>query len=116
LGPAIQEAGGGKCRKARLKVRAQRTTPVPDAYHPPELSDNEPVTNVIKYEQQAMVRSAISQLDEDDRTLVKLGMAGLTQAEIAKELGRPKSTVGKALGRIRRELAAILENSTDLAV
>lgn len=79
-------------RTRRKAYRAQTTLEAIEDAAP--LSDHTPADDVLLGEQQALVRGALSRLDENQRVAIEAAYYdGLSHSEIAQKLGKPLGTV-----------------------
>jgi len=71
-----------------------RLVPEPIAHHQPE-------DHLLLKEQDATVEIALSELSEEERTIVEMTMDGYSQDEIGERLGKSRSAVAKKLERLK---------------
>lgn len=77
-------------------------------------SQVDPVSSVLKAEQQESVRSAVQQLDELDRQVLMLKyVEGWTYRQLAEMLGVSEDTIEYRLLKSRKRLKALLQRQGD---
>ncbi len=80
------------------------------AGHPPEVAPNIPLEQAFQQEQSQEVRSALAQLSEEEQQILTLAYYdGLSQSQIAQQLGLPLGTVKT---RARRGLLKLRQTLT----
>ena len=102
--------------RARDRLRSRRSTrQTLDRWRlgkPPEMATNAPLEHAFQQEQSQEIRTALAQLSDNQQQILKMAYyEGLSQTEIANQLGIPLGTV-KA--RARRGLLKLRETLTQL--
>jgi len=100
----------------RRSARTPETTFDLDAADRVADSEPTPEEHVIRHDEAATLRCAIAKLNDDQRQVIELRLAGLKGAEIASVIGRSHNAVKmlqhRALQRLRVELATATPTST----
>jgi RNA polymerase sigma-70 factor (ECF subfamily) len=103
----------------RYRARSARHVSVPVVEGVTELTDPDPTPEhqILAAEQGRAIRTLLAQLPEESRRLLELRLAGLTDAEIARILGRTHGAVRvaqhRAVMRLRALHAAHVNEHTD---
>lgn len=102
-----------------LRVRGRRRRrevltfgdPEEQDHHPLAAAVTDPIAGAQRIEERAMVRSALADLPADQRRTLELAyFGGLTQAEIALELGQPLGTIKTRMRLGMQKLRKALED------
>ena len=100
-----------------LRKRRENAVSIDDSEKNIEINDNSfsPEHSAEKTERQRLLRSAISELDENSRTVIVLyEMEDMSYEEISKVLDMPVGTVKSRLNRAREKLKKILLPNKEL--
>jgi RNA polymerase sigma factor (sigma-70 family) len=89
---------------------AQSLTPADSSFGNLEVPSRQPgpITTVAHRE---MLQKMCEGLDETERCVIDLVQAGFTREEIARQVGKSSRTVGRMVGRARRILSELSEES-----